>query len=304
MKSHVFGFALLSAINIVAGISAHAQTGTITRSFVSSTGVDGNSCMIAAPCASFAYAYTKVGANGIIAALDPGKYGPITITGPVTINGNGWSAITGPAGGDAINITAASGNVTLTGLELDGAGTALHGIYQTSALSASATLNIRDCVVSNFLDSGIAVQPTGLNGLITLNLLITNTSSLNNLNGIKIDPSTVSVQGTITGSTAANNSNNGFDFEGLSGITLLNSLATQNSTDGIYDDVSPPQTVVVRDTAAIGSGSSDIKVTAPGSIHLYRNTVGSLANSNIVYSDGTNDIQIVPSGSPILQGLY
>jgi hypothetical protein len=137
-----------------------------------------------------------------------------------------------------------------------------------------------------------------------LNLLITNTSSLNNLNGIKIDPSTVSVQGTITGSTAANNSNNGFDFEGLSGITLLNSLATQNSTDGIYDDVSPPQTVVVRDTAAIGSGSSDIKVTAPGSIHLYRNTVGSLANSNIVYSDGTNDIQIVPSGSPILQGLY
>jgi hypothetical protein len=74
-------------------VSAHAQNGTLTRSFVSSTGVDTNPCTITQPCATFATAYTKIGANGIIAALDPGKYGPLTgtsaITGPVTINGNG-----------------------------------------------------------------------------------------------------------------------------------------------------------------------------------------------------------------------
>ena len=122
MKSHVFGFALLSAIAIVASAPAQAQNGSLTRSFVSSAGIDSNSCMITAPCATFAHAYTTIGANGIIAALDPGKYGPITITGPVTINGNGWAAITGLAGGTAISITATSGNVTLSGLELDGAG--------------------------------------------------------------------------------------------------------------------------------------------------------------------------------------
>jgi hypothetical protein len=99
MKSHVFSFALLSAVAIVASAPAQAQNGTLTRSFVSSAGSDNNSCMITAPCASFAHAYTAIGANGIIAALDPGKYGPLTISTGVTVNGNGWSAITAAAGG-------------------------------------------------------------------------------------------------------------------------------------------------------------------------------------------------------------
>src|SRR5271155_2738436 len=128
MKFHVFGFALLSAIAIVASTPAQAQNGTLTRSFVSSAGLDSNACTIAAPCASFAQAYTKIGANGIIAALDPGKYGPIAITGPVTVNGNGWAAITAPASGSGITIAAGSGNVTLTGLEIDGAGSGYNGI--------------------------------------------------------------------------------------------------------------------------------------------------------------------------------
>src|SRR5580700_6017658 len=105
MKPHVFGLALLSVSAIVASAPAQAQNGSLTRSFVSSSGVDTNTCTIAAPCASFAQAYTKVGANGIVAALDPGKYGPIAITGPVTINGNGWAAITAPAAGNGITIT-------------------------------------------------------------------------------------------------------------------------------------------------------------------------------------------------------
>jgi hypothetical protein len=105
-------------------LPVQAQNGALTRSFVSSAGVDTNACTIAAPCATFATAYTKIGANGIIAALDPGKYGPITITGPVTINGNGWAAITAPASGNGtisgITINAVSGDVILTGLEIDG----------------------------------------------------------------------------------------------------------------------------------------------------------------------------------------
>jgi nitrous oxidase accessory protein NosD len=128
MKSCVFGFALLSAITIVASAPAQAQNGTLTRSFVSSSGVDTNSCMITAPCATFAEAYTKVGANGIVAALDPGKYGPLTITGPVTIDGNGWAAVTGTANGNGITINAVSGNVILNGLEIDGAGEAYNGV--------------------------------------------------------------------------------------------------------------------------------------------------------------------------------
>src|SRR6202034_3326638 len=92
MKPHVFGCALLSATAIVASAPAHAQNGSLTRSFVSSTGVDTKTCTITAPCATFAHAYTAIGPNGIIAALDPGKYGPIAISTSLTINGNGWAA--------------------------------------------------------------------------------------------------------------------------------------------------------------------------------------------------------------------
>src|SRR5580704_8067253 len=113
MKSHVFGFALLIAAAVIASAPAQAQNGSLTRSFVSSAGVDTNPCTITQPCATFAHAYTAIGANGIIAALDPGKYGPLTITGPVTINGNGWAAITAPAQGAGITINANTGNVIL-----------------------------------------------------------------------------------------------------------------------------------------------------------------------------------------------
>ena len=62
-----------------------------------------------------------IGENGIIAALDPGKYGPLPniVTG-VTVNGNGWAAITAPAQGVGITDNG-PGNVTLIGLEIDGA---------------------------------------------------------------------------------------------------------------------------------------------------------------------------------------
>src|ERR1700729_2761911 len=109
----------LSVGALALSLPAHA-TG-LTRTFVASTGVDTNPCTTAAPCASFAKAYTEVVPNGIVAALDPGKYGPLTITGSAPIHGTGWSAITPPANGTGIVVTAGSGNVVLRGIAVDGA---------------------------------------------------------------------------------------------------------------------------------------------------------------------------------------
>jgi hypothetical protein len=141
--------------------SAQAQHGSLTRSFVSSSGQDTNPCTITAPCATFAVAYTKISANGIIAALDPGKYGPLTgpsaITGPVTINGNGWAAITGPAGGAAISINAGDFDaISLSGLEIDGAAVATYGILS----SHEGSLNISNCIIRQF-QYGILLNSTG-----------------------------------------------------------------------------------------------------------------------------------------------
>ena len=121
----------------------------LTRTFVSSSGVDVNSCTIAAPCATFARAYTVTQSSGIIAALDPGKYGPLTITYPVTVNGNGWAAITAPAQGNGITINAGSGNVNLIGLEVDGAGAAYNGIV----FNSGSSLTVSNCIVKDFISS-------------------------------------------------------------------------------------------------------------------------------------------------------
>src|SRR5262249_49143302 len=122
-----------------------ARASGLTRTFVSSAGSDGNPCTIAAPCATFAAAYAALASNGIITALDPGKYGPLTIPGGVTINGNGWAAITAPSAGTGITVNAAAANVTLIGLEIDGAGAASAGI----GVSAAGNLTISNCTIQN-----------------------------------------------------------------------------------------------------------------------------------------------------------
>src|SRR6202034_4353266 len=163
MKSHAFCFALLSTTAIVASAPAQAA-GSLTRTFVSSAGVDSNPCTITQPCATFAAAYNAVEANGIIAALDPGKYGPLTIGMAVTVNGNGWAAITGTAAGNGITVNAVSGNVILTGLEIDGAGAAYDGIV----FQSGSSLTITNCIVQNFVrnvsvstaGNGVLLQPT------------------------------------------------------------------------------------------------------------------------------------------------
>jgi hypothetical protein len=48
-------------------------------------GSDNNACTFAAPCASFTKAYTTTEASGEIVVLDPGSYGLLEITKPITI---------------------------------------------------------------------------------------------------------------------------------------------------------------------------------------------------------------------------
>ena len=91
-------------------ISAHAQA---PRTFVSAAGSDSNPCSFAAPCRHFQAAVNATSLGGEVDALDPAGYGPITITQAITIEGQGWSYIAPPAGGNGITINAVSGNVTL-----------------------------------------------------------------------------------------------------------------------------------------------------------------------------------------------
>ena len=234
---------VIAAMTLVLSQPVQAA-GTLTRTFVSSAGSDHNPCTTAQPCATFAAAYNAVEANGIVAALDPGKYGPLTITAPVTINGNGWAAITGAAAGNGITINAGSGDVILSGLEIDGAGAAFDGIVFNSGTS----LTISNCVVKDVVvnsndnsgtsGAGIWIAPTSG----TLSITIVNTVVSNNASeGILYYPlsGNATAEGAIDHVVITNNAfgftvNSSLTSGGSAAFTISNSVVSNNSGDGIY----------------------------------------------------------------------
>ena len=145
-----------------------ALAGTLTRTFVSATGSDSNPCTTAAPCASFAVAYNAAAVDGIVAALDPGKYGPLTITHSITIEGNGWAAITAPVGspldtgGIVVNANSSDG-IILRGLTIDGAGASGGGGNVTNGIffQAGGSLTVDDCTIRNMSGVGLYFNSSG-----------------------------------------------------------------------------------------------------------------------------------------------
>jgi Right handed beta helix region len=235
MKRLGLSLALLTAF----GLSVPAHAASLTRTFVSSAGNDTNLCTITQPCATFAAAYGAVAANGIVAALDPGKYGPLTISGPVTIDGNGWAAITAPTNTDGGIIVASdtSDNVVLRGLILDGAGTGFVGIN----FESGASLTVDGCVVRNMAQDGLRVfTPSGAAQTLTVSKshFIGNGEA-----GIVIDPFGNS---TITAS---------IDWTEFNGNTF-GIFAQGNGGPGTL-------TVAVTDSAVANSGSYGIGVQSP-----------------------------------------
>jgi hypothetical protein len=216
---------------------------SLTRTFVSSAGSDANPCTITQPCATFAHAYSVTAASGIVAALYPGKYGPLTITGAITVNGNGWAAITAPAGGDGIDINAGgSDTVALIGLEIDGAGAGYNGIV----LNAAGSLTVTNCTLQNFASDGSSHLYTG--------------------NGILMQPTTGTLAFTITNTTASNNGNVGIYFFPQSGSPSANGVIDHVVADanqfGIVVEPSNATggsvVVTVSDSIASNNGGSGI----------------------------------------------
>ena len=305
MKSHLFGFALLSMTAFVAGAPAQAQNGSLTRSFVSAAGLDTNPCTITQPCATFAQAYTKISANGIIAALDPGKYGPLNIVGGVTINGNGWAAITAPATGVGITINAGTGNVILTGLEIDGTNAAYNGIV----LSSGGSLTVTNCTLRNYLYDGSHAS-TG-NGIVmapttgTFDFTITNTTAANNgTSGIAYAPSSgsPSAYGVIDHVVANSNGSYGIliTTDATSGgttiVSVSNDIVSGNGNDGIFVDntASPSTNKVVIDNLYASANNTGLEVSGTANVLLGRSIIS--ANTFIGISDNTNPNSLFTSG--------
>jgi hypothetical protein len=226
----ILPFALLTT-TLALALPAHA--GTLTRTFVSAAGLDTNPCTVTQPCRTFAAAYAATAANGIVSVLDPAGYGSLTITGPITIDGNGWAAITAPNGGSGITVSAGANDfVHLRGLTVDsGGGPNTTGI---TFFSGSALI-IDDCVVRNMLFEGLDFRSNAS----TMQTLAVSNSHFNGNGGRGISISTMS-SGTITASIDktefANNTvglvASGTGGTGLIDVAVTDSVAANNAGTG------------------------------------------------------------------------
>ena len=149
---------LLFLLALPAAASAQA-----TRTWVSHTGDDANPCSKTAPCSTWAGAISKTAAGGEIDALDPGGYGPLTITKSITVNGNvGGSTLNSGVNGFVVNMSLNPGDVprrvVIRNLDINGAGTTL-GTNGIRILDANS-VHLEDVFIENQSAHGIDIAPS------------------------------------------------------------------------------------------------------------------------------------------------
>jgi hypothetical protein len=227
---------------------AHAQA---TRTWVSGVGDDANPCSRTAPCKTFAGAISKTASGGEINVLDPGGFGAVTITKPITISSEGFEAgvLVSGTNGIVVNVPNATDVVVLRGLDLEGLGTGLSGI----TVLTGGTVFVEKCTIEKFT-TGINFTPS----VAGSQLFVTDTSVRSDGTGttgggifsgptggtVKVSLDRVRMENNVFGFKAQGNTNatvnhsvaaghsSGAGFSAASGVTNLtieNSVSTNNS---------------------------------------------------------------------------
>jgi hypothetical protein len=281
MTRTIFVAAALALVVTLPAVPAQAGA---NRTFVSAAGNDSNPCTITLPCRNFEPAYMQTNPNGEIDALDPGNYGALTITGPVSIQGHGWASLSAPTGtAIIINAAGATDKISISGVVLDGLGiSGTNGI----AFNSGGTLIVSDSVIRNFSIDGILVDtdtsnPTqvfvsntrvsdsgsdGINfssgGTGTTTGVLNHVEMVNNTgNGLTITTgigSTPNINVTVSDSVSANNTLNGIQANPGSGATVQimvrNSTIANNVNIGLFVLTTPGVIVRVTRSTITGNG--------------------------------------------------
>jgi hypothetical protein len=184
MSRKLIWVALCLASAALAPVAA-AQTATrmgAIRTFISGLGNDGNtsvSCPREKPCRTLAAAYTVTKKGGEIIALDPADYGPITITGAVSLFGNidALIGVASSATGVTINAGAAD-KIVIRNFIISGADATntkgialnsgqlalLHSTLKQLSIGLHVTNSKADLVHTDVIDNdtGITTNGTGV----------------------------------------------------------------------------------------------------------------------------------------------
>ena len=296
--------------SVTAMFSASGGGGPSMQTFVSaSLGSDSNPCTRQSPCLTFAAALAQTSPGGEIDALDQGDFGPVTITKSITIFGNA----AGGAGGTPTNpgtsgivISAGSSDVIhLQGLAFDGVNTSgTSGVVFTSG----ARLHMENCAVLGFTTSGITFSP-GTGSAATTQLVVQDTTILNNATGILIQPTGgIAASVRLRSLRIDHNAGDGLRVDGTGGtgaikVAIADSTANFNAGNGI-DAASGPGNVTVDImrvvTDANGSAGIQANQTSGGTASV---TVGgSMLRSNAIGMQATGGASLLSYGNDDVTG--
>jgi len=251
----VFSFTLVT-------VSAYAQA---SRTWVSGVGDDVNPCSRTAPCKTFAGAISKTATNGIIDVLDPGGFGGVTITKPMTIEGNGTlaSILVSGVNGVIVNIPGVAGtnrNVVLRNLLIDGVGSGINGIRFLQGDS----LIVEDSYIRAFTTNGIDFEPNSMAHLGVRNTSISYCGNASTGAGIFIAPSAGGQARASIENTQMRDGHVGLRAEDNAVVTVFHSVASGNTNNGFLA-ISTSALVNVMIDTSVSSGNGTNGMATSGS---------------------------------------
>ena len=285
----------------------------VQRAFVSSTGNDANApsgCTPALPCRSFQAAHGAVDAGGEIVALDTAGFGAVTISKSVAIIGNpGTLPSIAVSSGAGVTIATAGVNVILRNLNLNGVGGSM-GVD----MSDGNSLSIENCVVSNFINNGVAVFAAAplrvriagsimrgngngayLAGLVNADIVGSQFMG-NAAVGLYVDHGVAGGGDTsvaVNDSVASGNLT-GFFLWGYSAgtarMSLLRSTASNNSADGFHnraEGASGTSVMIVGSSMASGNGTGFVNSALSGGNAIFESLGSNIVRQNSAASAGT-----------------
>jgi len=286
----------LMAIAIFMFAFASMAQAQATRTWVSGVGDDANPCSRTAPCKTFAGAISKTAICGEIDALDPGGFGAVTITKPITIDGTAAGiagVLVSGTNGIIIAANAATDVVTLRALDINGICSGLNGIQVNSAKE----VNVEDCVIYKFTQNGINFAVGAASMLNVRNTVIRDNTG----DGVGVSTSTGQVKGSFihcsfTGNgnglhakinsrlvasdcNFSGNSNNGVLADGGTGVIRISeSQISNNAANGVNGGSGG--VVSINSCDVHNNGGSGALVSGGGEVDTYGN--------NRIFANGTD----------------
>lgn len=272
----------------------------LTKIFVASTGNDANDGSRGAPKRNFQAAHDAVATGGEIVALDTAGYGSLTISKSIGVTApagiTGFITTSGASNGMIIN-AGSTGTVSLRGLTINAV--ARTGNPRGVLVNSIGTLSVSNCTISGYaagIDFTPQPQTSGATLIVTASTLRSHAASGILIASGATAPVGLTVEDCELASNATGVNVGSSSVSGLGhSVTMRNTLATGNTTDGVV--IAGPNNKAVLQDCTVSANGEGIRASASTAIKVdgcvvTNNTTGlALATGGTLLSRGNNTVE-------------